>query len=89
MSETNVLTPSSAAARSPHTCGFAFGLSPGVPAHIEPVRSRISMMSSGLTEHGKHAVALAVTVSESIPMILAKNVGTVEVDVTVMAFAVA
>ena len=55
-------------------------------SHIEPVRSRISMMSSGRMEHGKHAVALAVTVSEFTPMMRAKKVGTFEVDVTVMAF---
>ena len=30
-------------------------------SHIEPVRSRMSMMSSGFTEQGKHAVAFAVT----------------------------
>ena len=47
------------------------------------------MMSSGRTEHGKHAVAFAETVSELTPMMRAKNVGTCEVDVTVMAFAVA
>ena len=45
------------------------------------------MMSSGRTEHGKHAVACAVTVSEFTPMMRAKKVGTFEVDVTVTAFA--
>ncbi len=31
--------------------------------HIEPVRSRTIMMSSGLTTHGEHAVAFADTFS--------------------------
>ena len=37
------------------------------------------MMSSGRTEHGKQAVAFAVTVSEFTPMMRAKKVGTFEV----------
>ena len=45
------------------------------------------MMSSGRIEHGKHAVAFAVTVSDFTPMMRAKKVGTFEVDVTVTAFA--
>ena len=47
--------------------------------HMEPVRSRTSMMSSGLAEHGEQAVAVARTVSLSIPRMRAKTVGTSDV----------
>src|SRR6185312_12708912 len=35
--------------------------------HIEPVRSRTSMMSSGLMPHGEHAVAFTFTSTVLIP----------------------
>ena len=54
--------------------------------HIEPVRSNTSMMSSGFTEHGEHAVARAFTVNESTPTIFAKTVLTFEVESTLIAF---
>ena len=54
--------------------------------HIEPVRSSTSMMSRGLTEHGEHAVAVALTVKESTPISLAKIVCTTDVDLTLMEF---
>src|SRR5262245_46404137 len=54
--------------------------------HIEPVRSRTSMMSSGLEEHGEQAVALALIVKWSIPSTLAKIVGTTVVCSTWTAF---
>jgi hypothetical protein len=46
------------------------------------------MMSSGLEEHGEHAVARAATVSESTPISFPKNVGTLDLAVTVSAFTV-
>ena len=46
--------------------------------HMEPVRSSTSMMSSGFTEHGEQAVAVAFTVNESTPMTFANTVFTTE-----------
>ncbi len=43
------------------------------------------MMSSGLAEHGEHAVAVARTVSLSIPRMRAKTVGTSDVARTLSA----
>src|SRR6185295_9500774 len=51
---------------------------PGPNWHIEPVRSSTTMMSSGFTEHGAHAVAVALTVSSVIPMIRPNHVGTLD-----------
>ena len=54
--------------------------------HIEPVRSRTSMMSSGFDEQGMQAVAFALIVKWSIPSTLAKIVGTIVVCSTTTAF---
>ena len=40
------------------------------------------MTSSGLTEHGAHAVAFAETSKKSMPMIRPNQVGTFDVDLT-------
>ncbi len=44
--------------------------------HMEPVRSRTSMMSRGFDEHGEHAVALAFTLSFEMPRMRAKSIPT-------------
>ena len=44
------------------------------------------MMSSGLTEHGEQAVAVAWTVNELTPSSLAKIVFTSDFDLTVIVF---
>ena len=44
------------------------------------------MMSSGLEEHGEHAVALALIVNSSMPSTLAKMVGTLVVCSTTTVF---
>ena len=77
----NVLMPSFAFPRSVQA-GSAV---PPPVWHIEPVRSSTSMMSSGLALHGEHAVALARTLSLSIPRIFPKTVATFEVALTFKA----
>ena len=53
--------------------------------HIEPVRSRTSMTSSGLAVHGEQAVAVAFTLRLLIPRIRAKSRLTSEVAWTFTA----
>ena len=71
----NVLIPFFALFRSVQARSF----DPSLNWHMEPVRSRTSMMSSGLAVHGEQAVAVALTVSFLIPRMRAKTVGTSEV----------
>ena len=54
--------------------------------HIEPVRSSTSMMSSGLTPHGEHAVERTWTLSVLMPKKRTKNVLTWPVSWTLTAF---
>src|SRR5438128_324257 len=56
--------------------------------HIEPVRSRMSMMSSGFEPHGEQAVACAVTSNDGMPKRPPKYVWTLPVSLTVTEFAV-
>ena len=81
MNPRKVLMPSFAFLRSVQFGSF----DPLLNWHMEPVRSRTSMMSSGLAVHGEHAVAVARTVSLSIPRMRAKTVGTSEVARTLSA----
>ena len=54
--------------------------------HIDPVRSRTSMMSSGFDEQGEQAVAVALIVNWLMPSTLAKIVGTTVVCLTTTVF---
>ena len=75
------MTPLTALSMSRH-------MPPDCTSHIEPVRSSTIMMSSGFAEHGEQAVAVACTSKESMPMIRAKNVFTLEFAVTLTALYV-
>ncbi len=79
---TNSSRPFCALFRSVHAGSFV----PFENWHIDPVRSRTSMMSSGFDEHGEQAVAFALIVKWSIPSTLAKMVGTTVVCSTCTAF---
>ena len=72
---TNSSKPFFALFRSVH----AGSLVPFENWHIDPVRSRTSMMSSGFDEHGEQAVALALIVNWLMPRTFAKIVGTIVV----------
>ena len=73
-----VLIPSRALLRSVQAGSFP----PPENWHMEPVRSSTIMMSSGFTEHGEQAVAVAWTVNELTPSSLAKIVFTSDFDLT-------
>ena len=80
MSLRNVWMPLMALSRSGQ-------LPPGpLGVHIEPVRSRTSMMSSGVTVHGEHAVAFADTERLLMPMIFPNHVGTLDDELTTTPF---
>src|ERR1039457_2120184 len=55
--------------------------------HIEPVRSRTSITSSGFSPHGEHAVAVAWTVRFETPNRPPNTIGTSAVARTTTAFA--
>ena len=59
---------------------------PAESVHIEPVRSRTSMMSSGFSPHGEQAVAEACTVIVGTPSSFAKVVVMTPVSLTTTAF---
>jgi hypothetical protein len=54
--------------------------------HIEPVRSRTSMRSSGFTPQGEHAVDFTLRLNLSIPRTPAKSVSICARSVTTTAF---
>jgi hypothetical protein len=61
-------------------------MAPECVMHMDSVQSRTTMMSSGFTPHGEHAVAFARTRNFWMPSTRAKKVFTSAVSSTTTAF---